>query len=97
MLTDVNGIYDKHPKKDPTAKLLQTVNIADSALLNMIFSSSNDKIRVTGEMENKLLELKEAVLKNIDTWVISGLDPAILRMHLDNKASLPGTKLIYTK
>lgn len=97
MLTDVNGIYDKHPKKEPAAKLLQTVNIGDTALLNTIFSGSTDKIRVTGEMENKLLELKEVVLRNIETWVISGLDPTILRMHLENKTSLLGTRLVYNK
>ena len=95
MLTDVTGVYDDNPKKKPEAKLLAEINLNDTALLQKISANaSSGKTRVTGEMEKKLLELKEVVKEGIETWIISGLEDQSLYnklAHSDNK----GTKLVF--
>ncbi len=95
MLTDVTGVYEDNPKKNPKAKLLSEINLNDSELLQKISANaSSGKTRVTGEMEKKLLELTNVVKEGIETWIISGLEDDILYNKLA-KNDKTGTKLIF--
>ena len=96
MLTDVDGVYSKNPKFDPSAHLISEINVLDEDLLKQIFSTENNggKIRVTGEMSKKLVELIPILRKGIETYVISGLKSEFLRSHLEGKKSYLGTKLL---
>ena len=95
MLTDVDGVYDRNPKTHPgEARLLPELNLHDTALLQRISAQvESGKTRVTGEMEKKLMELKPAVLKGVDTWIMSGLNPQNLVQRLQNNKAI-GTRII---
>lgn len=95
MLTDVEGVYDDNPKKNPQAKLIKEINLNDHKLLKAISrNDSSGKTRVTGEMEKKLLELKEVVENGIESWIISGLKENNL-VHKLRTTNEIGTKIIY--
>ncbi|OLS28092.1 MAG: Isopentenyl phosphate kinase [Candidatus Heimdallarchaeota archaeon LC_3] len=96
MLTDVDGVYSKNPKFNPSAYLINEINVLDEDLLKQIFSTENNsgKIRVTGEMGKKLDELIPILRKGIETFVISGLKSEFLRSHLEGKKPYLGTKLL---
>lgn len=97
MLTDVDGVYDDNPTKNPDAQLLSELNLADEALLKELSErASSGKTRVTGEMEKKLLELQTVVSSGVEAWVMSGLDPSNLAGRL-GKGLHVGTRLTYQK
>lgn len=94
MLTDVEGVYDDNPKKNPQAKFIQELNLQNIDLLRKISeNASSGKTRVTGEMEKKLLELKPVVEDSIETWIISGLieNNLVHKLQAENKI---GTKIV---
>lgn len=95
MLTDVIGVYDDNPKKNPNARVLNEINLNDEVLLQKISANaSSGKTRVTGEMEKKLLELVHVVKSGIETWIISGLEEESLYNKLAH-GDQNGTKLIF--
>ena len=94
MLTDVEGVYDDNPKKNPKAKLLQEINLNNKELLKKISANaSSGKTRVTGEMEKKLLELEQVVKNGVETWIISGLKEQVLYSKLATNDQ-NGTKIV---
>lgn len=70
ILTDINGIYDGNPKKDPSAKKLHYVeNITDS----MIKKADENGSKVgTGGMKSKLLAAKTALSLGVPVFVGQG-------------------------
>lgn len=70
-LSDVDGIYNCDPKQNPNAKLITEVNNKNfQQVLNGLSSSGRDD--VTGEMQGKILNIKE-MLSGIDVFIINGL------------------------
>lgn len=57
-LSDVDGVFDSDPRKNPNAKLIPEINNAniDQVLKNLTPTGRDD---VTGEMEGKILEIKK--------------------------------------
>lgn len=96
MLTDVDGVFDNNPIKNKSAKLLPIINLNDQELLHKISSNAESgKTRVTGQMEQKLLELYDVVKSGVETWIISGLNPNnLLDVVMKEETSIKGTKLI---
>lgn len=69
-LTDVDGIYDKDPKKNSDARLIPEVNNKNfEAVLKGLSPTGRDD--VTGEMAGKIKQIKNN-LKNIQTFIING-------------------------
>lgn len=95
MLTDVNGVYDDNPKKNPAANLLAEINLKNVELLQKISANaSSGKTRVTGEMEKKLLELENVVKAGVETWILSGLEQNSLYNKLVTNDQ-QGTKVVF--
>lgn len=70
-LTDVDGIYDCDPKKNPCAKLIPEISNSnlEEVLKGATVNNPND---VTGEMHGKILEIKNNLPKK-DVFIINGL------------------------
>jgi glutamate 5-kinase len=77
ILSDVDGLYDSHPKKDPRAKLLKEVNLVTKELMDQLETEGGSS-RGTGGMYSKVLAAKEATAEGIDTWIIKGDIPNAL-------------------
>jgi isopentenyl phosphate kinase len=86
MASDVDGIYNKDPKINPDAELLEVVTSSEQIEL----IKNTQTIDVTGEMRGKLTELLE--LANI------GVESEIINANKFNiiKNALNGEKVIGT-
>lgn len=69
-LSDVEGIFDTDPRKNPHAKLIPEINNSN---LNQVITglSSSGRNDVTGEMQGKVTVIKKS-LKGIPTHIING-------------------------
>lgn len=90
-LSDVDGIYDKDPRKNPKAKLIPEINNSnlDQVLKGLSETGRED---VTGEMQGKVLKIYTE-LKQVETFVVDGKSPKVLD-HL-MKLYPTGTKLLF--
>lgn len=80
-LSDVDGIFDKDPKKYPDAKLIKDVN--DQNLEEVLKGlTSNNPNDVTGEMEGKILEIKK-YFSGLPVVITNGLVPKNLTKAVD--------------
>ncbi len=70
-VSDVDGIYDRNPKKYNNAKLLKNISNLNFKRVIENFESS-DNLDVTGEMKGKLLEIRKH-LKGMNVSVVNGL------------------------
>ncbi|MGZ3689460.1 MAG: glutamate 5-kinase [Bdellovibrionota bacterium] len=77
ILTDVPGFFDADPKKNPGARLIQTLPKVDDALLSKV-SPQGGSSRGTGGMFSKLKAAREAADRKIETWLVQGDVPSIL-------------------
>jgi uridylate kinase len=85
--TDVNGIYDSDPNKNPKAKLIK--EIAIKKCLNLLNNGST--MAGTYDLMD-IVALKVIERSKIPTWVIKS-DPKIIK-NLIMKSSQTGTKII---
>ncbi len=92
LLTDVDGLYDKDPKrlkKNETAKLIPQLNSVKASLLNKLSKSSKSEMG-KGGMYSKLLAAKLVSSRGITCHLVRGDLPNALL----NIASLPyGTRI----
>ncbi len=86
--TDVDGVYTKDPKKDPSAEKLDKVTI------NEIQEIINEKGFFAGKYELfDPVALKILERSKISTWIINGEDPkSILKIVAGEKL---GTRIVY--
>lgn len=90
-LSDVDGIFDADPKKDPKAELISEItNINITQILKGL--TSNNKNDVTGEMYGKIIAIKKD-LRSIPVIITNGLKKDNLIRAADN--NLIGTKLLF--
>ncbi len=80
MVADVGGIYDKDPKKNMDAKVMRELGRANLHEIKEIGPSTG--VDVTGGMEKKLEELLELADKGIESEIISGVEPGLLKRSL---------------
>lgn len=90
-LSDVDGIFDSDPKKNPKAKLIPEVT--DKNLKQILQGlTANNQNDVTGEMQGKILTIKEN-LTHIPIYIINGLKAANLVKAVEQDRV--GTKLLF--
>jgi glutamate 5-kinase len=70
LLTDTDGLYNKNPQNDSTAKLLGSVEIITAEILAMAEGPKSEKSR--GGMKTKLLAAQLATTNGIETVIANG-------------------------
>jgi glutamate 5-kinase len=71
ILTDVDGLYDSDPRKNPQARLIDQLTSISPKLLKSMTPKSGSS-RGTGGMLSKLCAAKEAARDSIPTWLARG-------------------------
>ena len=80
-LSDVDGLYDSDPRKNPNAKLIGRVQGVDERVLAMAGGAGTE--RGTGGMATKLQAARIVLEQGIPMYILNGKDPAILYELLD--------------
>lgn len=81
-LSDIDGLYDSDPRKNPNAKFIDRVESIDDILS---FAGGAGTERGTGGMEAKLSAAKIVTEAGIPMFIMNGSDPEILYRLLDGK------------
>lgn len=82
-LSDVDGLYDSDPRKNPDAKLIECVRGVDENVLAMAGGAGTE--RGTGGMATKLQAARIVLEKGIPMYILNGEDPTILYELLDGR------------
>lgn len=77
ILTDLDGLYDKNPHKNPDAKLIKEVKKITPAILKLADGSGSYK--GTGGMLSKLNAAKLATKNGVETYIANGFKKDILK------------------
>ena len=80
-LSDIDGLYDKDPRKFADARLIPEVNAIDDTVLQMAGGAGT--ARGTGGMATKLLAARIVLEKGIPMFILNGQDPTVLYEILD--------------
>ena len=83
ILTDIDGLYDKDPRKFSDAKLISRVDGIDESVLAMAGGAGT--ARGTGGMATKLQAARIVVDAGIPMFILNGQDPTILYALMDGK------------
>ncbi len=83
ILTDIDGLYETDPRKDPTAKKIDIVNFIDDHIRDIAGGSGSN--RGTGGMSTKITAAAAAASAGISTCVMSGEDPSNIYKLLEGK------------
>lgn len=89
--SDVDGLYNKNPREDRTAKLIPIVENIDDDIYNMAGGAVEGGVG-TGGMRTKVEAAEKATSKGIDTFLINGYTELSFNALLDGKN--PGTHFI---
>ena len=82
-LSDVDGLYDKDPRKHPDATLIPRVDALSDTLLAAAGGAGTE--RGTGGMEAKLRAAALSTEAGIPMFILNGHDPEILYRLLDGE------------
>ena len=85
--SDVDGLYDKNPRKHSDAKLIRWVNNIDESTYAM--AGSDTGIMGTGGMRTKVEAAEKATSHGIDTFIINGFSETSFNQLIDGVN--PGT------
>ncbi len=77
LLSDIDGLFTDDPRKNPEAKLVETVTELDENLLHMAKESTGSDVG-TGGMTTKLNAAKIATYSGADMIIANGKDVGIL-------------------
>lgn len=83
ILTDIDGLYNKDPKCNDSAKIIRVVNEIDDKLKAAAGGAGSN--RGTGGMITKLLAAQIAKEHNINTIICNGAMPELMYDILDGK------------
>ncbi len=81
-MSDVDGLYDSDPRKDPNAKFIERVEDID-AIISCAGGAGTE--RGTGGMQAKLTAAKMVTDNGIPMFIMRGDDPKILYKLLDGE------------
>ena len=81
-LSDIDGLYDSDPRKNPNAKLIERVEDIDAV---MSLAGGNGTERGTGGMVTKLQAAKIVTERKIPMFILNGHKPELLYDLLDEK------------
>ncbi|MHA1293122.1 MAG: UMP kinase [Promethearchaeota archaeon] len=94
ILTDVNGIYNKDPKKFKDAKLLKSLNYNE--LQELILGSSGDVQAAAGEYRIfDAVSLQILKRSKINVFITSGKDLSGFKKFLNGENDIIGTKVSF--
>jgi glutamate 5-kinase len=82
-LSDIDGLYDKDPRHNPDAKLVEYVEGIDEQILAMAGGAGTN--RGTGGMATKLQAARIVLEQGIPMFILNGKDPAVLYRLLDGE------------
>ena len=82
-LSDVDGLYDKDPRKHPDATLIETVESLSDTLMAAAGGAGTE--RGTGGMEAKLRAAALSTEAGIPMFIMNGHDPEILYRLMDGE------------
>jgi glutamate 5-kinase len=81
-LSDIDGLYDSDPRKNPNAKFIECVENIDD-IIGCAGGAGTE--RGTGGMEAKITAAKMVTDNGIPMFIMNGRDPKILYDLLDGK------------
>ena len=81
-LSDIDGLFDSDPRKNPNAKLIERVEDIDAV---MSLAGGNGTERGTGGMITKLQAAKIVTEQKIPMFILNGHKPELLYDLLDEK------------
>ncbi len=84
ILTDIDGLYDSDPRKNPDAKRLERVEEITEEIENMAGGTGSN--RGTGGMTTKVMAAKYVTEAGVDCYVISGDNPQRIYEVADGKS-----------
>lgn len=94
ILTDVAGLYDSDPKKNPGARRIERLDGVPKRYLDSVDRGAGSS-RGTGGMYSKLRAASEASGHGIQTWLVQGDVPSILLEVAQDRAV--GTRVLPKK
>lgn len=83
IMSDIDGLYDSDPRKNPCAKLISEVRSIDPSIISSAGEAGSES--GTGGMKTKLNAAKIVMDANIGMAILNCSDPAILYDLLDGK------------
>lgn len=84
ILTDIDGLYDSDPRKNPDAKRIERVEKITDEIERMAGGSGSN--RGTGGMTTKIMAAKYATSAGIDCYVLGGDNPKRIYDITDGKS-----------
>lgn len=88
ILSDIDGVYDQDPRKNPDANLIPEINEITAEIYAMAGTTSN--VVATGGMKTKIQAAEKAVENGIETYILNGSDSTVFDKLLTGKN--PGTR-----
>ena len=82
LLSDIDGLFDGDPRKNPDAKLIDTVEKIDEHIISLGGGSGSNL--GTGGMATKLTAAKIATLSGTDMIIANGVDVCVLHHIFDD-------------
>jgi glutamate 5-kinase len=88
ILSDIDGVYDQDPRKNPDAILIPEINEITPEIYAMAGTTNN--VIATGGMKTKIQAAEKAVENGIETYILNGSDSNVFERLL--KGENPGTR-----
>ena len=82
-LSDVEGLYDSDPRRNPDAKLIEHVKGVDDSIMAMAGGAGTE--RGTGGMATKLQAARMVVEAGIPMYIMNGKEPTVLYKLMDGE------------
>jgi len=83
LLSDIDGLYDAHPKENPDAKIIPIVQSITHDIEKL--ASGKGSNFATGGMVTKISAAKLCALNQVDMLITNGVDPSIIFDILEGK------------
>ena len=83
LLSDIDGLYDCDPRRDPDAKLIETVPVIDARILSLAGDKCSEL--ATGGMVTKLRAAKMCMDAGCDMIITNGIRPNDLYRIVDGE------------
>ena len=93
LLSDIDGLYDRDPRRDPDAKLIETVPVIDARILSLAGDKGSEL--ATGGMVTKLHAAQIATASGCEMVIANGEKPEVLYDIVDGKRV--GTRFLIPK
>lgn len=93
LLSDIDGLYDCDPRRDPDAKLIETVPVIDARILSLAGDKGSEL--ATGGMVTKLHAAQIATAAGCEMVIANGEKPEVLYDIVDGKRV--GTRFLIPK